>query len=61
MVTTLEITFKARHGHEQMYSHAEQAENIVPDLEWALSVSKVAVKLYETLCTAVGFVIIQYY
>ena len=30
-VATLEITFKARHGHEQMY--VVQAQNIVPDLE----------------------------
>jgi hypothetical protein len=46
-VSTLEITFQARHGHEQM--NVVQAQNIVPDPEWAVSVSKVAVKLYEHL------------
>ena len=49
VVYVLEITFKARHGHEQMYSYVLQAQNIVPDLEWAVSVSKMAVKLYEHL------------
>jgi len=48
-VSTLEMTFEARHGHEQMYSYVIQAQNIVADLEWAVIVSKVAVKLYEHL------------
>jgi hypothetical protein len=47
--SALGIIFKSRHGHEQVYVYLVQTQNIVPDIEWAVSISKVAVKLHEHL------------